>query len=217
MFRIKICGITRAEDARLAAQAQAEAIGLNFYRRSKRCVTPETARRIAAAVGSGVAKVGVFVNESTDRIQSLAAEIPLDYIQLHGDEPVEQLAELADLRVIKAFRSRDGGLQAAVDCLNACRATQRPRAVLIDAYAPGDYGGTGKTLDWTTLGQDAQLPHDVPLLLAGGLTPENVADAIRLARPFGVDVASGVESSPGVKDAEKVNAFVAGARRALND
>ncbi len=215
MFRIKICGITTPADARLAAQAGADAIGINFYAGSPRFVEAKVAEEIAAAVPATVAKVGVFVNQTVERIEALISQVPLDFVQLHGDEPPEMFAELGPARIIKAFRSQDSGLTPVADFLAACGLAHAPAAVLIDAHAPGQFGGTGVSLDWTTVGNDTSLPPDVPLLLAGGLNADNVAEAIRLARPFGVDVASGVELSPGVKDADSVRAFVENAARAF--
>jgi phosphoribosylanthranilate isomerase len=217
MFRIKICGITRPDDAALAARAGADAIGINFYAGSKRFVEAELAKKIAAAVPDSVAKVGVFVNASAAEIRNLAAEVPLDFVQLHGDEPPEIFGELYDLQVIKAFRCRDSGFVNVVRFLSQTAANERPRAVLVDAYHHAEYGGTGVALDWTEVGRQKEMLGDMPIVLAGGLNPDNVARAIRLARPQGVDTASGVESSPGVKDAAKVEAFIQNATRAYDE
>jgi phosphoribosylanthranilate isomerase len=210
-FRVKICGITRPEDASMAAGAGADAIGLNFYPGSPRCVTLEQAQAIAAAMPAGVARVGVFVNADLAEMRRIADSVPLDYVQLHGDEPPQAIAAL-DVPVIRAFRCGSAGLMPVGLYLEACRQAGRlPAAVLIDAYAPGAFGGTGQTLDWPALAAGREHLAGLPLILAGGLTAENVAAAIAAARPDGVDTASGVESSPGVKDAARVRAFVAAA------
>lgn len=219
MFRIKICGLTRPEDAAAAAQAGADAIGLNFAPPSPRAIEVERAQEIAAAVGPGVLKVGVFVNASAEAILACAAAVPLDAVQLHGDEPPEMLLELGDLPVIKAFRLRDGDLNPITSYIGGCRKLRRmPSAVLIDAYSPDARGGTGQIADWSSAEHYGVLaaPSLPGLILAGGLTADNVALAIAQVRPFGVDTASGVESSPGVKDLRRMAAFIAAARQALN-
>jgi len=213
-FRVKICGLTRPEDARAAAEAGADAIGLNFYSGSPRCITPEQARAVAAVLPAGVARVGVFVNTLAAEMERIARETPLDYIQLHGDEPPELLAELS-LPVLRAFRLREDDWNPIRAYLARCHQLgRRPAGVLVDAFAPGAYGGTGKTVDWAAVAAGREALDGLPLILAGGLTPENVAAAITAARPDGVDTASGVESSPGVKDAYQVRAFVSAATAA---
>ena len=215
MFRIKICGITSVADALLAAEAGADAIGLNFYERSPRYVTAERAKEICAALPAGLAKVGVFVNSLPKGIVAAAERAGLNAVQLHGDEGPDFLAALGSLPAIKAFRCRESTLNSVRAFLNLCPASSLPIAVLLDAHVPGDYGGTGQVLDWQRL--RAQRPQllGLPLILARGLTPENVAEAIRVAQPEAVDTASGVESSPGVKDAGKLRAFIASARSAF--
>lgn len=216
MFRVKICGITQPSDAALACRAGADAVGLNFYAQSPRRVDLETARKIAQHVSPGVLKVGVFVNAPAETIAALANETPLDAIQLHGDEPPELLLELPPLPVLKAYRCGALGLGPLVAFLARCRELGRtPDALLIDAAAPGQYGGSGQTVDWKSLGDSKAELGELPVILAGGLKPENVAEAIRLARPAGVDVASGVECSPGVKDVGRVNLFARAARAAF--
>jgi len=214
MFKIKICGVTSAADAAMCADAGAEAIGLNFYPKSPRCVSLETAREIVDSIReTTLAKVGVFVNAPAKEVQQTATELDLDFVQIHGDEPPEYLAELAGRKVIRAFRCRDEGL-AAVEAYLA-ESTANLAAVLIDAYSPGAYGGTGEVVDWTTLVKYGGEIEELPLILAGGLTPANVAEAIESTWAYAVDTASGVELSPGVKDTEKTRAFVAEARRAF--
>jgi phosphoribosylanthranilate isomerase len=218
MFRVKICGITRPEDALAAAAAGADAIGLNFYPRSTRFVGQEQARRIAAVVPAGVVRVGVFVNATAEEIVQTFVGTPLDLVQLHGDEPPELVCRLGDRPVVRVFRVGQGGLAAALEYLDRCRHLgTTPRLVLADAAAGRAYGGTGELADWSALRGYPVADWHPPLILAGGLTPENVADAIRAVRPAGVDTASGVESSPGIKDHALIRRFVEAARTALAD
>jgi phosphoribosylanthranilate isomerase len=215
LFQIKICGITHPDDARAAAAAGADAIGLNFCRTSARGITDEQAARIVDACPRNLQKVGVFVNEPVDDLRRRAIELRLDWIQLHGDEPPELLASLADLAVIRAFRCRDDSLDEVVEYLARCRPRQgTPRAVLLDAWSSGQYGGTGKRLDPDRL--LAQLPRleKVRWILAGGLSAETVGRAVRQLRPHAVDVASGVESTVGRKDPHAMRRFVRAARSA---
>jgi phosphoribosylanthranilate isomerase len=214
MFRIKICGITTTHGALSAAEAGADAIGLNFCAQSPRCIDLATARRIVQGVPPHMAKVGVFVNEPVQRLIAIADELALDFIQLHGDEPPHQLGELARRPVIRAFRL-SSDYQPLLTYLRTCQECGHlPTAVLIDAYEPGIYGGTGKTANWGRVRDFQQDAGGVPVVLAGGLSPENVAEAIAQARPAAVDVASGVEVAPGQKDAVRMHAFVDAARRA---
>jgi phosphoribosylanthranilate isomerase len=216
MFRVKICGITNLADAQVAAEAGADAIGLNFYAASPRCCPLERARQIAAALPPHVCKVGVFVNAAADEIRRTARAVPLDLIQLHGDEPPEFLREIRPLPILRAVRIRDD-LSGFDAYLEAChRQNAMPRMVLLDALRPDQYGGTGTTLDWDFLAQNRHHFRGMPIVLAGGLTAENVAAAIAAARPWAVDVASGVETAPGTKSPVLVNQFVCAAKRALN-
>jgi phosphoribosylanthranilate isomerase len=216
LFRIKICGITSAADGSWAAESGADAVGLNFVPSSPRCVTTETARRIVQALPPGVRKVGVFVNSAPAEILQIASDVGLDTLQLHGDEPPEDLRSLADWPLLRAFRIRRGDEPRVEDYLARCRAVGRlPDAVLVDAWQSGAYGGTGRLVDWGLARELGERLVDMPLILAGGLTPDNVADAIQVAQPAGVDTASGVESRPGQKDPERVRAFVVAARQAF--
>jgi phosphoribosylanthranilate isomerase len=217
MFHIKICGITSVDDAQVAARAGADAIGLNFWPQSKRHVRPKSAREISAALPSGVARVGVFVNATAEDIASIADQVGLDWIQLHGDESFELLAKLPPrLPILRAFRCAEAGLLPLQHYLLESRGHGRgPDAVLIDADAAGEFGGTGRRADWMRIAQERSLLGELPLILAGGLTPLNVAAAIDAVRPDGVDVASGVECRPGIKDPALVEQFVAAARAGL--
>ncbi len=217
MFRIKICGITNVADALAAADAGADAVGLNFYGKSRRCVGVELARQIAAALPAGLAKVGVFVNHDADQIAEAVDQAGLDAVQLHGDEPPALLARLPKrVSVIRAHRCGPKGLASLVRYLDECRAGGRmPAAVLVDADGGTDFGGSGELADWAQIDRERQAVGDLPLILAGGLTPENVAAAVAAVRPHGVDVASGVECQPGRKDHALVARFVTAARMAL--
>lgn len=222
MFRIKICGITNEADALAAAHAGADTIGLNFYPKSPRFIEPEIAWTILTAVPPQLGRVGVVVNENTETVNRLLLKLGsilpsgLQAIQLHGDEPPEILREIRAKHLIRARRFTEEGIAAIAADLEACDKMRRlPDAVLVDAATPGRYGGTGTTVSWSGLADYRRWLHNVPLILAGGLTPENVAEAIRIVRPHGVDVASGVESSPGKKDHAKVRDFVAAAREAF--
>lgn len=201
--RIKICGITNREDALHAAACGADALGFVFFAGSPRCVTTERARAISEALPPFVTRVGLFVNETPERIRAIVGECGLDAIQLHGDEPPEFCQELP-LRVIKALRIKAA---ASLDGYEAFKVS----ALLLDAWAGGAYGGTGTAFNWELATGVARLR---PVILAGGLTPANVAAAVRQVKPYGVDVSSGVESDPGKKDPEKVAQFIRMAREA---
>jgi len=229
VFQIKICGITSAEDARLAARAGADAVGLNFYAASPRYVDPRGAMAVVEALPLGIVKTGVFVNATASQICGTSERLQLDLVQAHGDEPPEllrQLSDLTDLPVIKAFRVGPGGLDEVLKYLDECRGLGcLPRMVMFDARsrsANGDaygdaYGGTGERADWMLAARFTAL-HDLPpLVLAGGLSEANVADAIRTVRPAAVDVASGVEITPGRKDPARVAGFVTAARTAFDN
>jgi len=215
-FHIKICGVRRVEDAVRAADLGADAVGLNFYPGSRRCVDVRAAAEIARAVAGSVTRVGVFVNAAVDQIAETAEKVRLDAVQLHGDEPPQMIAGLAPLPVIRAFRCRDTGLKPVAAYLVECKTAGRlPSAVLLDAYAAGHYGGTGLTLNWAQLAGAREELEGLPIFLAGGLTPENVSQAIASSHCDGVDTASGVESSPGVKDPARLEGFIEAARSAL--
>jgi len=216
MFRVKICGVTSVTDALMAAGAGADAIGLNFYTGSKRYCPPELAREIAAALPPYIRRVGVFVKAPAAEIRATVVAVGLDLVQLHGDEPVEFLKELRPLAVAKVFRMNEQCPQVG-DYLAQCRRQGcLPRMAFIDAFSDKEYGGTGAMVDWHSLATQRREFGGVPLVLAGGLTPNNVSQAIKVVRPWAVDTASGVEDSPGHKSAEKVRAFVAAAIAAFS-
>ncbi|MBX3440460.1 MAG: phosphoribosylanthranilate isomerase [Planctomycetaceae bacterium] len=212
---IKICGIRDVETARAVADCGADAIGLNFYASSPRHVTEPTAAQIVSALPPHVIPVGVFVNHSQEEILQACDACGIAAVQLHGDEPVSLLSELPGLRVIRALRVRRNYSEVAVQEITEygqCGAS--PWAWLVDARVDDLYGGSGQTLDWEHLAATPHLVDEPPLILAGGLTAENVARAVQLVQPWGVDVASGVESTPGVKNLRSVERFVRAARDA---
>ncbi len=203
MTRIKICGITNVADALLAAELGANALGFIFYPKSPRAITPAAARQIIAQLPPLVLSVGVFVNEDAAIVLEVAEMVRLDWLQLHGEETPDYCRYL-NRNVIKAIRVQDR------ESLAQMSPYQRiVRAFLLDTYAPGQKGGTGRTFDWS-LAKAAQ--QYGPVILAGGLQPDNVAAAIAAAAPQAVDVASGVEAAPGKKDPEKLRAFFRAAR-----
>lgn len=213
MFRIKICGVTSPLDARHAADSGADAIGLNFYPASSRFVDERRAAEIIAALPEHVQKIGVFVNMPVNEVGALADRLGLDAVQLHGDESPEAIAELLPRPVIKALRPLNW--LEVERYVGACAAGSRPRMVLLDAALGGSFGGTGRQGDWGLASQYVRTAQAPPLVLAGGLNPRNVAEAIRTVRPAAVDVASGVEVEPGRKDPSRMQAFIAEARAAF--
>jgi phosphoribosylanthranilate isomerase len=218
MFRIKICGITNYDDARVAVDAGADALGFNFYRGSKRYIEPQGASAIIGRLPDSVLKVGVFVNSAPAEINEAIEHAGIDYVQLHGDESAQIVEQIvARVPVVRAHRCTDSGLRGLAQFLQDCRSLGRnPAAVLLDSGAVGDFGGTGRTLDWESLSNARSEIGDARLILAGGLSAENVAEAIRAVQPDGVDVASGVERAPGVKEPALVTKFVSEADQALS-
>lgn len=215
---IKICGIRDVVTAQAVAQAGADAIGLNFYANSPRVVSPETAARIVAALPPGTEPVGVFVDHSEDEVRAIARQCGLKTIQLHGDEPPEITAALSrDFRVVRAFRVGDEGLTQIGEYLLECdRRGASVWACLLDANVPGSFGGTGHVAPWETIGRQYDRQEWPPLILAGGLRPDNVAQAVAAVDPWGVDVAGGVESSVACKDIALVRQFVLNANLQSN-
>jgi phosphoribosylanthranilate isomerase len=212
---VKICGITRPEWAVAAADAGADAIGLVFAE-SPRQVTQDEAAEIVRALPPWVAPVGVFVDESAASICEIAERVGLDAAQLHGDEPPETVAELEPLKVIKAFRiGGEADAKSARAWREACRrAGREPDAYLVDASVPGGpKGGTGRPANWDLAARLA-LEGFRPLILSGGLSADNVAEAIRQVRPWGVDGSSGLEEAPGRKDPDRIRAFIEAVRGA---
>ena len=200
--RVKICGITRVEDGVAAAHAGADAIGLVFHAASPRNVAPAQAEAIRRALPPFVSVVGLFVNAATEIVREVLAKVRLDALQFHGDEPAADCGRFG-IPYIKAIRMRDD-----VNLHQAAATYDNAQALLLDTYEPERAGGTGRRFDWT------RVPHDLPkpVILAGGLTPENLAHAIALVRPYAADVSGGVESAPGIKEAAKIAAFIKQAR-----
>jgi len=196
--RVKICGITNLADAQAAVAAGADALGLMFYDQSPRHISLKTAADISRALPPFIIRVGVFVNPAKELVSRAIAGCSLGLLQFHGDEPPEFCTQFG-LMSMKAFRIRNAGSLAELP-------KYPTDAWLLDAYAPEIRGGTGEKFNWD-LAVEAQ-KFGKPIFLAGGLTPANVAAAVRKVRPFGVDVSSGVESSPGKKDPAKVKAFI---------
>jgi phosphoribosylanthranilate isomerase len=211
-LRVKICGVTNEADARQAALLGADAVGLNFYAQSPRRIDPAAANYVLRELPPFVEAVGVFVNEPLrdifTRLQTLAR---ICGIQWHGTN--RELSDVYPYHLIAAFPVQDANSLTAIrHYLDTCKAVGAlPSAVLLDGHAAGQHGGTGQTAPWKVL---ATFRPGVPVILAGGLTPENVAEAVRIVRPWGVDVASGVEHGPGHKDPEKMRRFIAAAREA---
>ena len=211
--RVKICGLTDVASARLCAEAGADWIGLNFHPPSPRCVSEPLAAGIVSALSEGVEAVGLFVDRPSAEVAAIACRVGLDLIQLHGDEPAEDLVALAPWRIVRAFRLAD---RAAIDRMIAYLRRAEvlghpPEAILVDSYVAGCPGGTGQAID-SSLVDD--LPAHPRLILAGGLTPENVAERLARVRPWMVDVASGVESAPGCKEMTRVRQFLDAVRGA---
>jgi phosphoribosylanthranilate isomerase len=202
VIRVKICGVTSAEDAELAASLGATAVGMVFWSGSPRAVDVERAKLIALALPTFVTAVGVFVDQSVDEVSAIADAVKLDAIQLHGHENASDYAALGR-RLIKSVAVRDRSAEAEADRVPA------GATVLLDAHDPLRRGGTGQTIDWTVA---ATIARRRPVILSGGLTPETVDAAVRAVRPYAIDVSSGVESSPGRKDPTKLRAFFAALR-----
>ncbi len=201
-MRVKICGITSVDDALVAVKAGADAIGLVFYEPSPRCVNIEQAEAIARAVGPLVTVVALFVNASSDVIENILKRVPIHVIQFHGDEPAE-FCEQFSRPYMKALRMReDLDVHAAIAHFDSAL------GILLDAYTPGVPGGTGETFDWQRVPKDSSRA----IILAGGLTPENIRRAVAETSIYGVDVSGGVERAPGIKEAQKIESFVRAAK-----
>jgi len=200
--RVKICGITRLQDALLAAQAGADALGFVFYEKSPRHVSAAQAAVLCAALPPFVTTVGLFVDAAPGVVESVLALAPLDLLQFHGDEPADYCSSFGKpyIKAVRVTRDTDL-LKCAADYASA-------RGLLLDAYVPGVPGGTGEAFDWNLIPPD--LPK--PVILSGGLTPANVADAVRQVSPWAVDVSSGVEAAKGIKDPQLIAQFIAKAK-----
>ena len=208
MVKVKICGITNIEDARLAVDLGAEMLGFNFYEKSPRYIAPQEARRVIDDLPETVENIGVFVNMEYYRIDEYVDLVGLDGVQLHGDEDddfVSNLRQYTDAKILKAFRVGPG---FSVETIKDSTAD----SILLDAFAQEHYGGTGQRFEWNIAADAVKLRPE--LVLAGGLTPENVAEGVRKVLPYAVDVASGVESAPGRKDSGKLEAFIRNAKKA---
>ncbi len=198
MTRVKICGITRAQDAQAVARSGADALGLVFYERSPRHVGVQQAAQLAAAIPPFVTVVGLFVNPPEDEVRNVLRRVPLDVLQFHGEEEPEFCMRF-NRPYIKAIR-----VKAGVDLLQCASRYSSAQGLLLDAYIEGTRGGTGESFDWSLIPQGLPLP----VILSGGLHAGNLAEAIRQVRPYAVDVSSGVEAAKGVKDVAKVAAFI---------
>jgi phosphoribosylanthranilate isomerase len=204
MVKVKICGITNWADAKKSVEAGADFLGFNFYRKSPRYITPARASRIIQRLPKGTKTVGVFVNESEENILETARIAGLHQIQLHGDESPEMVSRVRrKLPVINAIRVR------ATTLVSRLAVFAKADALLLDAFGGDEFGGTGKTFDWRLIHRAGAMKK---LFLAGGLTPENIEEAIRIGRPYAVDVCSGVEARPGKKDPERIAAFMRAVR-----
>jgi phosphoribosylanthranilate isomerase len=199
---VKICGVTRTEDALFAAQSGASAIGLVFYRPSPRYIEPDAAAAIVRALPPFVTAVGLFVDATEEEVRAVAARAHIQLLQFHGAES-QQFCSRFDLPYMKAVRVRPG-----VDLLQYALDFHDAQALLLDAYQEGLHGGTGATFDWALI--PPSLP--LPIVLSGGLDPDNVRDAVRAVKPWAVDVSSGVEARKGIKDPAKIAAFISGVR-----
>ena len=203
MTKVKICGIRRLEDAIVAADSGADALGFVFFRKSPRYIEPEAAAAIINKLPPFVTPVALFVNEEKSKIWDVLNTTGINVLQFHGDE-TPGFAASFEQRVVKAIRVKDAGSIETASGFDV-------NAFLLDAWSPDLYGGTGKKFDWDMLRQAESMKR---FILAGGLTPENVALAVNMVKPYGVDVSSGVESAPGVKDHGKVKRFIENAKRA---
>ena len=204
MTTIKICGITRTQDALTAAGCGANAIGLVFYAQSPRCVTPERAAELMRVLPPFVMSVGLFVDAVANEVTQTLAQVRVDLLQFHGNESPAYCRQFG-VPYLKALRVKPG-----LDLLQYARDYHDAKALLLDAYVEGTHGGTGATFDWALIPKNLPLP----VVLSGGLTPENITAAIQAVRPWAVDVSSGVEFQKGIKDTAKIAAFVTGVRNA---
>lgn len=218
-FRIKICGLTRAEDIASITPSPIDAVGFNFYSKSGRFVSVSTAAALAASLPACVRRVGVFVNANLRQVSVAVSAVPLDVVQLHGHESPQFAAQISGADVIRAFRYGESGIRFINEFVAECHvAGGHIAAVLVDAAVSGSFGGTGQRVDWQHLAEHRHEIGEVPLILAGGLNVSNVAEAIRIVRPHGVDTASGVEAgAAGQKSPRLVKDFADAADNALRE
>ena len=202
MTKVKICGFTNAKNAQQAAFVGVDAVGLVFYDKSSRHVTIDVAREIVAALPPFVNRVGLFVNANPSLIDEVLCEVALDTLQFHGDETVNECVQF-HMPFIKSIR-----VSSETDLKKISNDFSMASALLLDSYSSNTYGGTGKPFDWSL----ACVEIDLPVILAGGLNPENIAEAISQVKPFAVDASSGVESAKGVKDIDKIKSFISNIR-----
>ena len=205
--KVKICGVRTLEEAQAAADAGADALGFNFWAPSARYIEPQAARGVIAGITPTVCTVGVFVNEEANRIVDIASELGLSAVQLHGDESPEFCERLTSIKTFKTIKAIRVGQKFDLSVIESYRVNM----VLLDSSNEGSYGGTGRSFDWRIA---IEAKHLAPIILAGGLTVENVWDAITQVRPAAIDVCSGVEAEPGRKDMDKMRGFMAEAARA---
>jgi phosphoribosylanthranilate isomerase len=206
---VKICGFKDLELAEIAVEAGVDAIGLNFYAKSSRFITPASAEIISKTLNNRVLTVGLFVNHSADDVSEIITQCELPAVQFHGDETPEYLSEIQirfpDLKIIKAYRMKGNDLSPLKEYLDRCKQLNFELfACLVDAFSDKQYGGTGNTVHWPALDEEYSTEEWPPLILAGGLNPDNISEAIEQAKPWGIDVASGVESAPGIKNADLI-------------
>ena len=205
MIKVKICGITNLEDAQVAVSAGADALGFVFYAKSPRFVEPKVAKQIILGLPPFVLPIGVFANEEQKVVRDIMEKCGLALAQIHGDE-TPAYCESLERPILRGIRLKDRGSFLA---MAEYKGRAGVRGFLVDAFSESAFGGTGKTADWDLAAEAAKA---APILLAGGLNPENVQEAIQKVKPYGVDVSSGVEASPGKKDSEKVKAFIRAAK-----
>lgn len=208
MTRVKVCGIRRVEDARLAAALGASAVGFVFWPGSPRFLTAEQAREITRQLPPFLTRVGVFVNQPVAEMVEIGLRAGMDVLQLHGDEEAAHVDAAAPLRMIKALPVGPGFTMAAVDGVPA------GVGVLLDAHDPVRRGGTGRSIDWSVA---AAVARHRPIILSGGLSPDNVQEAVRTVHPYAIDVSSGVERAPGIKDESRLRAFFAALHAVVED
>ncbi len=203
-LKIKICGVTNLDDAQAAVEAGADALGFMFYEKSARNVSTETAAKIAGKISSYILKVGVFVNAEPELVFAAIRNCGLNLLQFHGEETPDFCVRFGMMNM-KAFRIKDANSLAEIS-------NYKTDAYLLDSYVAGKSGGTGEKFNWDLANEAKKIGK--PIFLAGGLTPENVAEAVRQVQPYGIDVSSGVEISPGKKDHQKIREFIQAARSA---